>query len=266
MLGLHQSAGLPMKQHYNDEKKEETFMIKLMIIGRRRAGITRRAMQHHMLNIHAPLVLEFIAAHPAEAPKRYAQNHFIDATHALGSPAESDWALDRDFVTQVWATSPAEAMAALALPFYQEKLRPDEENFVDQSTVSKFMVQEELVFCDKRRTARHKLFFVLPAAPEAAAEDGPRAEQFAEVVARVVADRRTPYISRHVRNRVMNPPSSPASVDLIEEFWLDDADSAERLLALLTEGLASDATAPGLRQVMQHGMASIALEHALYQE
>lgn len=240
-------------------------MIKLMIIGRRRAGITRRAMQLHMLNIHAPLVLEFIATHPAEAPKRYAQNHFIDSTHAPGTPAESPWALDRDFVTQVWATSPAEAMAGLAQPFYQKKLRPDEENFVDQSTVCKFMVQEELVFCDQRRTARHKLFFVLPAAPEPAAEDGPRAEQFAEVVARVVADHRAPYISRHVRNWVMNPPGSPASVNLIEEFWLDDAESAERLLALLKEGLDSDTTAPGLRQVLQHGMASIALEHVLHQ-
>ncbi len=235
-------------------------MIKLMIIGRRRSGITRNEMQQHMLDIHAPLVLEFIAAHPDQAPQRYAQNHFIDSTHAAGAPEDNPWALDRDFVTQVWAESAPGAMAALALPFYKEKLRPDEDNFVDQATVIKLMAREELVFCDQRRTARYKLFFVLPAG----AEGKPLAELFSGLIKRVVADHRAPYIPRHVRNLVMTPPGTPPVAELVEEFWLDSLEDCNKLLGLLRESLASDESGPEIGNAMQGGLAGVAVEHVLH--
>jgi hypothetical protein len=52
--------------------------LKLMIVGRRRPGTTLAEHRHHIRRVHGELVVQNIAADPANAPRRYVQNPVFD--------------------------------------------------------------------------------------------------------------------------------------------------------------------------------------------
>jgi hypothetical protein len=113
-------------------------VIKLVIVGRCALDKTRQAAHRHMRDVHGPLVY----AAPPEAgpmPCYYAQNPAFDDAGAL--PAS--WRAGRDFVTEVGFDDLPHLKAATSTPYYLNQLRPDESNFVDQSSVRAVATREE---------------------------------------------------------------------------------------------------------------------------
>lgn len=237
-------------------------MVKMMIIGRRRSGITRTDMQQHMLDVHGRMVVNFIQQEPEKAPKRYVQNHVLDCSHSAGSPSEKPWALDRDFVTQVWFDSLPAAMASLEEVFYKEQLRPDEDNFVDQSTVVKFPVRETVLVKTGDDAASFKLFAILKRAPSVTEEEFNSSLQ--RLTDSIISGPGGQFISQHTRNHVMARPGDDTVATLVEEYWTDSLEAAtqlaQRLRKMLVDGAVTEdrVIAPDTFAIL------IAKEHALY--
>ncbi|MEE3627717.1 EthD domain-containing protein [Nitrospirillum sp. BR 11752] len=112
--------------------------IKLLIAGRRCLTKSRDQALTHLRTVHGPMVF----APPADAgamPSRYEQNHVFYPQADSSGP----WLADRDFVTEVWFNDFGHLAASVSTPYYLSRLRPDEDNFVDQDTVLKSVVREE---------------------------------------------------------------------------------------------------------------------------
>ena len=133
-------------------------MLKMMIVGRRRGGMTVAQLHHYMTDVHGAAVLACIATDPALTPQRYVQNHVFDASFRVPGPTPDPLAVSRDFVTQVWFNSPEQAAAAMQAPFYKEVLQPDEDQFVDQPSVIKLPVVPQNLYSAGRTLGIFKLF------------------------------------------------------------------------------------------------------------
>jgi EthD domain len=112
-----------------------TSSLKLNIIGRRRPGMTLAEHRHHIRQVHGELVLRYIRAEPDNAPRRYVQNAVFDGHYRGTAPGTDPFALNRDFVTQVWVTDMSALERSRKTEFYNVHLKDDEPRFVDQSTV-----------------------------------------------------------------------------------------------------------------------------------
>lgn len=119
--------------------------VTLMIIGRRRPGQTIAAHRRHMRDVHGPLVQDYIARHPASAPRRYVQNHVMDGWFAEGDPVANRLARQPDFITEVGFPDPASARASRETEHYLTHLRPDEGNMVDEASVTGFPASRRVV-------------------------------------------------------------------------------------------------------------------------
>jgi hypothetical protein len=112
--------------------------MKLFIVGRRAAGITRTAAHDHLLHVHGPMVV-MAPADAGPRPSPYAQNHVRDGMYpadVLALPREID------LVTEINFPDRAQMQAALGSAYYQEKLAPDEPAFVDTQSVVRLPVAE----------------------------------------------------------------------------------------------------------------------------
>ena len=110
-------------------------MLKRMIVGRGRGGMTVAQLHCYMTDVHGAQVVACIATDPDLMPQRYVQNHVFDSSFRVPGQtagAADPFTVSRDFVTQVWFDNPAQAAASLQAPFYKEVLQPDEDRFVDQ--------------------------------------------------------------------------------------------------------------------------------------
>jgi hypothetical protein len=107
--------------------------VKLILTGRRRPGQTPEAHRRHMHDMHGRLVLDYIAADPGNAPRRYVQNHVLEASLSPG----------RDFVTELSFPDAAAIDASRQTEFYLTHLMPDEPNMVDPASVIGMVTREE---------------------------------------------------------------------------------------------------------------------------
>jgi hypothetical protein len=115
-------------------------MIKLVIVGRFARNKTPEAARLHMRAVHGPMVY----APPPDAgpmPSRYAQNPAFDDDGALPAP----WRAQADFVTEVGFDDFPHLGAATSTPYYLNRLRPDEPNFVDPASVRAVPTRQESV-------------------------------------------------------------------------------------------------------------------------
>lgn len=223
---------------------------KLMIVGRRRAGTTLAQHHHHILNVHGAMVVKYIAAEPTHAPQRYAQNRVVDGSFRTGGPASDPFALNRDFVTQIWFDTPAQAMNSVQQPFYLQNLRPDEDRFVDQASVVKLAVQEREVQAAPEAGATIKLFSFLTRSPTI---DHARFMQLWHASGDALASTaHTDFRFGHVQNNVLHRPAEPAWVDAIDEFWLPDLPSAAALSAEIQASMVLPLLAAGALQAESH--------------
>ena len=202
---------------------------KLVIVGRRRAGTTLAQHHHHILNVHGALVAKYIAADPVHAPKRYAQNRVLDGSFRKGGAAGDPFALNRDFVTQIWFDDPTQAMKSVQQPFYLTHLRPDEDRFVDQASVVKLAVREQQVSAPLDGGGTIKLFSFFS---KAAAVDSAQFLKTWRECSDALADSVDGGLRYgHVQNEVLNRPGEAAPVNALDEFWVADLDTAAALAA-----------------------------------
>jgi hypothetical protein len=174
-------------------------VIKLLIVGRGRPGMDPAVQRSYMKDVHGSSVVRLIAEEPRSAPSRYVQNHVSESYVAAGD--------ERDFVTQVWFDGPEHMRAALTAPRYVQDLQPDEDNFVDQSSVVVLPVQESLLLAPVAGAAA-KAFLLLPSDNEVAA----------------TALRSDDGIRGLVRNAVVRE-GSPYTV--VYEAWFDNLGAAD---------------------------------------
>ncbi len=216
---------------------------KLMIVGRRRAGTTLAQHHHHILNVHGALVAKYIATDPGHAPKRYAQNRVLDGSFRTGGPANDPFALDRDFVTQIWFDDAASVANSMQRPFYLEQLRPDEDRFVDQASVVKLAARERQVSLPPNGGGNIKLFSFFS---KAATMDSAQFLKTWRECSTALADSvkgNLPY--GQVQNEVLHRPGELALVDAIDEFWVEDLACAHALAATVQSAMVAPLEAAG---------------------
>lgn len=221
--------------------------LKLMIVGRRRPGTTLAEHRHHIRRVHGELVVQNIAADPGNAPRRYVQNPVFDGTFRATAPGAADpFALNRDFVTQIWFPDLPSLGRARQSAFYLEKVKHDEDNFVDQASVVFMPVRERVIAgAPVAANGRVKLFGFLQRAPGTAPEDFRRAWAATSGAAPAGA-------LRHVQNDTLPTPMGPPPLDGIDEFWFDDEAAARRFLARWQAGVTESLVRPGLAPEGRH--------------
>ncbi|MCD2172369.1 EthD domain-containing protein [Rhizobium sp. C4] len=132
---------------------------KVLMAGRRRRGQTLAEHRHHMKDVHGRLVLDYIAAEPDNAPRRYVQNHVFDGIFPGGEGKPEPFVRGVDFVTEIWVPDLASLKASRETPFYQTHLLPDEPRMVDPEQVVGIPVNEEIVRApDETGASRVKVF------------------------------------------------------------------------------------------------------------
>lgn len=235
-------------------------MLKLMIVGRRRGGMTVTQQHRYMLDVHGAAVVAGIATDPGQMPQRYVQNHVFDSSFRVPGAAPDPFSVARDFVTQVWFDSPAQAAAATQTPFYLEQLQPDEDRFVDQTSVVKLPVLPENIFTTGEKRGSSKLFVFHQRATGVAIET--LAASTLDLWKPLLADASL-GIDTLVQNRVLSRPGDAAApADLVDEVWLaNDAAArqlADRWLALAESDALKPLLAPGSAFVL------LAQEHVLF--
>ena len=214
--------------------------LKLNIIGRRRAGMTLAEHRHHIRQVHGELVLRYIRAEPENAPRRYVQNAVFDGQYRATAPGGDPFALNRDFVTQVWVTDMAALERSRKTEFYNLHLKDDEPRFVDQATVVFLPSRErEVAVNGSMPVGAWKLFTLLQRAP--GVEPGAFASAWVQA-----ANRSSAVALRHVQNDVLGRPGSPMPADAIDEFWFDNEPAARAQLAAWRAVLHEQLIQPGL--------------------
>lgn len=203
-------------------------MIKMMIVGRRRPGTTLAQHHHHIRNVHGAMVLRYIEQEPGKAPQAYSQNRVFDGTFRATAPGSDPFALNRDFVTEVWFKDMGQALGSLQQPFYLNQLQPDEDNFVDQATVVKMPVREQVVSeTEGKGSASFKVFLLHQRAPDCVADQFTQAwVQATALWAQTPSEK---LVKRHVQNHVLARPGENAPLTGIDEFWVNDAATAHQL-------------------------------------
>jgi vanillate O-demethylase ferredoxin subunit len=214
--------------------------LKLNIIGRRRAGMTLAEHRHHIRQVHGELVLRYIRVDPENAPSRYVQNAVFDGQYRATAPSSDPFALNRDFVTQIWVKDLAALERSRKTEFYNVHLKDDEPRFVDQSTVV-FLPSREREVSGSGHVHRGswKLFTLMQRVPGA--------DSGAFMAAWLQAASRLKNVAlRHVQNEVLGRPGSAMPADAIDELWFDSELAAREQLSLWQTHLQDQLVRTGL--------------------
>jgi hypothetical protein len=234
--------------------------MKVLIVGRRRPGMTLAEHRHHIRHVHGEIVLGYIAAEPDLAPQRYVQNSVVDG-QCRPTPSSDPLSLGCDFVTQVWFPSLEMLGRSRSSPYYLQHVKDDEANFADVATATPLPAQERVVSAGNASGAGWKLFGFLNrangVAPDAFVAAWSAAAGAMSALAGAVS------VRRHVQNDVIAPPGAPAIADAVDEFWLPDEGGARTLLAAWQSNLEQHLVRPGLA-VQGSSVAVIAREDILH--
>jgi vanillate O-demethylase ferredoxin subunit len=188
------------------------------------------------------------------------QNPVFDGSFRATRPGTDPFALNRDFVTQIWMPDMASLGRARQSAFFLEKVKSDEDNFVDQASVVFMPVRERVVVDRSAPTpAGVKLFGFVQRATAATLEDFRRAWGASSWAAGAAAAK----LQRHVQNDTLPTPAGPPAVDGIDEFWFDDEAAAHSFLTPWQAWLADTLVRPGLMAEGGH-FALLAHEQVLF--
>ena len=117
-------------------------MIKLVMCLMRRSDLSREQFQDYWKNRHGPFFMENAGIMRA---KKYVQSHTITSPLNDGMKESRGMADEYDGVAEVWFASEADLMEAMGSEGMQklgEALMADEQNFIDHSRSSAFIVEE----------------------------------------------------------------------------------------------------------------------------
>ena len=206
--------------------------VKLLMVGRRRAGQTLDEHRRHMRNRHGADVLAYIAEDPDNAPRRYVQNHVFDGCFSAGDPAHGPFALGLDFVTELWFPDLAAIVASRQTDFYLRRLQPDEDMMVDQDRVLGLPALE-LDAPPAALAPAVKVFALL------GGEAGARAELINALGS--LGDAELPHL-----HRVRSVALRDGPVDAVDTFWLPDATAAQMFCTTYREQMLSPLRSSGL--------------------
>ena len=117
-------------------------MIKFIMCLTRHPNMTRAEFRDYWLNQHGPF---FMANADAMGAKKYVQSHTIDSPLNEGLRSSRGMQAEYDGVAEVWFESEEALIAGMSSPEGQKlgtALAEDENNFVDHSKSSAFIVEE----------------------------------------------------------------------------------------------------------------------------
>ena len=117
-------------------------MVKLVMCLHRHPEMTRQEFQDYWLNKHGPFFQENAAAMRA---KKYVQSHTVDTPINEGFRESRGMLPEYDGIAEVWFESEDDLMEAMSSPEGQQlgaALLEDEQNFIDHSKSSSFIVRE----------------------------------------------------------------------------------------------------------------------------
>lgn len=196
--------------------------------------------RHHIRHVHGELVLRYIRAEPENAPRSYVQNAVFDGLYRATAPGADPFALNRDFVTQIWMPDMAALDRSRKTAFYNVHLKGDESRFVDQSTVVFLPSRErEITVTGSVPVGAWKLFTMLQRTP------GTDPKAFTAAWIRTATRTKTSAL-RHVQNDVLSRPGSVMDADAIDEFWFDNEPAALAQIAVWQAALHENFFLPGL--------------------
>ncbi|WP_172343191.1 EthD domain-containing protein [Novosphingobium sp. SG751A] len=210
-------------------------MLKIIIGGRRRAGMTHAEYSHYAEHCHGGTV-----AHNPGSMETYMQNHILDA--AFGTK-EDGWISGADFdsFSEISFADGTAFAQSLADPYYHDTIQPDELNFVCQSRVILLATRVEEQPVAHPGTARLKLMRFIASNGRADAESF-EAQWQAE--AKRIADHSAlkPMLRRMTRSIsldgfaaqlpagfIANAPLSPYVG--VDSLWLDAEDDDQAIAA-----------------------------------
>lgn len=222
--------------------------MKLVIIGRRRNGITLTESQTYQLTRHGPLVLEMIRRHPDIGPIRYVENHAFDGTYRAPGAGNGGFTENRDFITEVWFADPEHAVACQQSEFYRDTVSLDELQVVDSRTILKLPVAETVVLSSTGQELTTKLFMMLGAALDSDA--GSLLSAWSDALPAMTALATYTGVQQHVRNEPLYGSGRASKIDCIDEYWFKNEENARKfafdLLPFVVETLSK-----GSRKLME---------------
>lgn len=137
MFGKHFATGTGEVKKAGWEKE---VMLKVIVLLRRKAGLSTEQFVDHYENRHVPLVREVLPS-----IGRYVRN-YLDTNSLSAGRQEGDAPSPYfDVITELWFEDQAgyEAFIAdLGDPVVSQRLQEDEERFLDRSIVQTYQVQE----------------------------------------------------------------------------------------------------------------------------
>lgn len=104
-------------------------MIKVIVAGRRKEGMTRDAMHLHALAVHAKLVQTCPGFW--QHCHRYVQNHIFAQVDFKTGKIMENGASDYDVLSEFWFDDVETALKAWGSDDYMRILKPDEDNITD---------------------------------------------------------------------------------------------------------------------------------------
>jgi hypothetical protein len=125
-------------------------VIKLIVVARRRAGMSHEEYLRYFEHVHAAKLLKGgtdILKHMSA----YVQNHVLDAVCGV------EGGLIYDSVSELWFENVQSLQRTMTHPYALATVRPDEKNFSDQSSLIVFMTEEEHISVAAPRNSSIKL-------------------------------------------------------------------------------------------------------------
>jgi len=194
-------------------------VLKMIITCRRNPAMSRPEVFHHLRHVHWPLIQRYpdvLAAVPG-----YVQNHSVLPERDFGPAAPYKIATERDSVIELKFDGIAGIERLLAIPSYQQHVRPDEARFNDLPHNIMVLTEASTAFRTPA-VGRCKRFDFIRRAP------GTEAATFGAELKRQSANLAfdpfyTAHIDRHVDNVVVGPVSDggfgKGLFDTVREVW-----------------------------------------------
>ncbi len=213
-------------------------MLKMIISCRRNPSLSRPEFFDHLRNVHWPLIQRYpdvLSAVPG-----YVQNHTVQPERGFELSAPYKIATERDSVIELRFDGMAGIERLLAVPSYQQYVRPDEASFNDLPHNIMVLTEAASVF-RAPSVGRCKRFDFIRRAPGTAAPTfGAEVKKQSATLA--LDPFYTAHVDRHVDNVVVGPANDDGfgkgSFDCVREVW---GSSFDALSAVASRSLLESA-------------------------
>jgi hypothetical protein len=213
-------------------------MLKMIINCRRNPSLSRQEFFEHLRNVHWPLIQRYPDV--LSAVLGYVQNHTVQPERGFELSAPYKIATERDSVIELRFDGMAGIERLLAIPSYQQHVRPDEASFNDLPHNIMVLTEAAGIF-RAPSVGRCKRFDFIRRAPGTAAPTF-GAEVKKQGASLALDPFYTSHVDRHVDNVVVGPANDDGfgkgSFDCVREVW---GSSFDALSAVASRSLLESA-------------------------